>query len=513
MYESSTRDQGIGRWFARRAEFSPDHTALVFGDRSWTYAAFQRHIDALAAALAEGGVRRGDRVGHLGLNHPDYLLTLYAAARLGAIFVPLNHRLTGPELRFLIRDAGIHTLLHAAAFDGVLAGIRDDLPCRRYLRAPGDEHGELVTEAAGATGAEPEHHVGAEDVALIMYTSGTSGRPKGAMITHANLLASIHGLGLAFETRADDRTLVVAPLFHIGGLNVTTLSALLAGATAVLEHSFDAGRVLRLIGEREITTMFAVPTMLVEMARHPSFAAARLGSLRLVVSGGAPVPAALQARYLERGVRVCAGYGMTEATPLITITPPERAADKAGTVGLPSFFSEVRLVGADGRDAAPGEPGEFLVRGPNVMKGYWNRPEATAETLAGGWLHTGDIGVRDEDGFYRVVGRVKDMIITGGENVYPAEVEAVLAELPDVADAAVFGVPDDTWGERVVAVVRPADGREPSREEILAALGARLARYKLPRRIEFTPDIPRSPSGKVVKSELRDRYASPRSTS
>ena len=503
----AARDHGLGSWLARRARFSPERVALTFGARSWTYAELQREIDAFAASLAQLGVRQGDRVAFLDLNHPNYLLTLFATARLGAIFVPLNFRLTAPELQFALADSGACVLVHSEPFAAAVEQIRDAIPCRAFVRTPDDEEGRLATACVEPGPPQEERFVDGDAVALIMYTSGTTGRPKGAMITHDNLLASIHGFSLTFDTRADDRTLLVAPLFHIGGLNVTTLSAFLNGATVVLERRFDPDRVLALLEERRITTMFAVPTMLVEMARRPGFATADLDALRLIVSGGAPVPVPLLEQYLERGIDVCAGYGMTEAAPLITIVPPGRVLDKVGSVGLPSFFTEVRLVDDDGREVPPGSPGEFVLRGPNVMKGYWNRPDATAETLVDGWLRTGDVGVQDEDGFFAVVGRKKDMIITGGENVYPAEVEACLAEHPKIADAAVFGVPEPTWGEAVVAVVVPLDGAALSEQEVTAFMADRLARYKQPRRIVLADELPRSPSGKIVKQELRERYA------
>ncbi|MBB4660441.1 long-chain-fatty-acid--CoA ligase [Conexibacter arvalis] len=503
----SARDRGLASWLARRASFDPERVAMTFGERSWTYAELQHEVEAFAAALVRLGVRPGDRVAFLDLNHPNYLLTLFATARLGAIFVPLNFRLTAPELQFALADSGACVLVYAEPFAEAVEQIRDEIPCRAFVRTPDDEAGELATALVESGPPQEERFVDRDDVALIMYTSGTTGRPKGAMITHDNLLASIHGFSLTFDTRADDRTLVVAPLFHIGGLNVTTLSAFLNGATVVLERRFDPDRVLRLLEERRITTMFAVPTMLVEMARRPGFATADLDALRLIVSGGAPVPVPLLEQYLARGIDVCAGYGMTEAAPLITIVPPGRVLDKVGSVGLPSFFTEVTLVDDQGREVPTGTPGEFLVRGPNVMKGYWNRPDATAATLADGWLRTGDVGVRDEDGFYTVVDRKKDMIITGGENVYPAEVEACLVEHERIADAAVFGVPEPTWGEAVVAVVVARDDAALTEEDVTAFMADRLARYKQPRRIVLVDELPRSPSGKVVKGELRTRYA------
>ena len=504
-------DYSLGSWFAKRAAASPRRRALSFEGRTLTYGELQRRVDRLAGALRKGGVCHGDRVGFLGLNQPCFFEAMFAAARLGAIFVPLNFRLTGPELTFVINDAGIHTLLVDRAHQGVIDEIRSDLPVRRYLSAdePADgwEQAEAVAESAEPLPAgEP---VAPEEVAIIMYTSGTTGRPKGAMLTHSNLWWNNINAAHQFDVLESDVTLVVAPLFHIGGLNVTTLLTWQKGGEVVLHRGFDPGACLADIERLGITTMFGVPAMFLFMSQHPGFSGADLTSVRSLVCGGAPVPEPLIKTYNGRGIPIQQGYGLTETAPMVSFLTPEFALQKVGSAGKAPLFTEIRLVDDDGEPVmAAGERGEVCVRGPNVMKGYWNQPGETQRVIdPAGWFHTGDLGYLDEDGFLYLVDRVKDMVISGGENVYPAEVESVLHEHPDVADVAVIGLPDARWGEAVVAIVVPAPGHTPTLESLREYATSRLARYKLPTRLETLETLPRNPAGKVLKFELRERFS------
>ena len=508
-------DQGVGYWLTRRTALSRDRTALVYEGRSWTYGELNRDVNRLAHALRSLGVNHGDRVAYLDLNHPNFFLTLFATAKLGAIFVPLNFRLTGPELTFIINDAGIHTLVHDAQFGGVVESIRGDLCCRHVIRSFADAEAErTVPEGmrafddlfADQRDDDLDSQVALDDIAWIMYTSGTTGRPKGAMLTHGNLLWNNIQAWVAYDSSTDDVTLVCAPLFHIGGLNVTTMSAFQKGATVVLLRQYDPVRVLEDITRYRVTSMFGVPAMFQFMTLAPTFADADLSSVRMFVCGGAPVPELLIRLYADRGIRFAQGYGLTETAPFATIVPIEWMDRKVGSAGLPPFFTEVRLVDEEDHEVAVGERGEVVVRGPNVMKGYWNRPEATAEAIRNGWFHTGDVGVRDEDGFFYIVDRKKDMIISGGENIYPAEVEDVLYGHPGIAEVAVIGLPDERWGETVRAVVVCKPGLTLSPEEVIEYAQGRLARYKQPRSVVFTDVLPRNPAGKVLKFELRERF-------
>ncbi len=500
-------DNGIGYWITRRAALTPERTALVYEDRSWTYAELDREINRAAHALRALGVNHGDRVAYLDLNHPRFFVTMFAAARLGAIFVPLNFRLTAPELSFIINDAGVHTMVHDEMFAPLVDGIRDQIPVRNHVCAtPRDGVRGWDEVMHDQRDSGHDNQVSLDEVAVIMYTSGTTGRPKGAMLTHGNFLWNDVNALLGYDTLSDDRTLVVAPLFHIGGLNVTPLTAFLKGATVVLERSFDPGRVLELIPRHRITTMFGVPAMFLFVSQHPGFAAADLSSVRSFICGGAPVPEALIRLYGQRGISFAQGYGLTETAPFASIVPVERALDKVGSAGVPPFFTDVACVD-DRDDPVPaGERGEVVVRGPNVMKGYWNRPEATAEVMRNGWFHTGDVGVMDEEGYLYIVDRKKDMIISGGENVYPAEVEDAIYKHPDVAEVAVIGVPDQRWGEVVCAIVVARPGSSPTEQDIIDFTQDKLARYKQPRSVMFTEQLPRNPAGKVLKFELREQF-------
>lgn len=506
----SAPDISLGNWFLQRSLRTPNRRALTFEGKSWTYGEMQDRFDRLASALRAAGVCRGDRVAFIGFNQPAFFDVLFAASRLGAIFVPLNFRLTGPELQYIINDAGVHTIVADSAHRPVIEGIRSALPCRHYLSADVDAAGWPAL-ASFADRAKPLHQgetLDEGEVAVIMYTSGTTGRPKGAMLTHGNFWWNNSMSLLTMDALESDVTLVVAPLFHIGGLNVTTLAAFQKGAEIILHRGFDVSRWIEDIVKYRVTTVFAVPAMLLAVSQHPAFAAADLSSLRLIICGGAPVPEPLLRRYNERGIPVNQGYGLTETAPMVTFLTSEWGMPKLGSAGRPGFFVEVTIANADGSiGAKPGVRGEVLTRGPNVMKGYWNKPDATNAAIdAAGWFHTGDIGYLDDDGFLFICDRLKDMIITGGENVYPAEVEAVLYDHPAISEVAVLGQPDEKWGEAVVAVAALKPGQSLTIEALRAWATDRLARYKLPSRLETIEALPRNPAGKVLKFELRDRF-------
>ena len=502
----------LGFWIGRRAAATPRLPAITFDGHTTSYGELLDRIDRLAAELAAGGVGRGDRVGYLGLNDPMFLITLFAAARIGAVFVPLNYRLTAAELGYILADAGVHTLLadarHAAAAGPVLTGSG----VRRALALSAVPGWEPLPDLLANRGrlAAPVHPR-SDEVAVIMYTSGTTGRPKGAMLTHGNLFWNNVNALLSFDVSQDDVSLVAAPLFHIGGLNVTTLVTLQKGGQIVLMPAFDPGQALKLIAEYRVTTMFGVPAMFLFMSQVPEFAAADLSSVRFLICGGAPVPETLISRYGQRGIAFVQGYGLTETAPLALVLRADEVSVKAGAAGhavLP--LSDVRLVGAENNPVAPGERGEICVRGPQVMAGYWHNREATDAVIdAGGWFHTGDIGQADQDGYVYVVDRLKDMVITGGENVYPAEVEAVLYHHPAIAEVAVLGTPHEQWGEAVTAVVALNPGAALTLEELSAFARDKLAGYKIPLRLEFVDALPRNPAGKVLKYQLLEQLITP----
>ncbi len=504
-------DIGLGNWMFQRARRSPARSALSFEGTTWSYAELQTRIDRLATSLREHGVCRGDRVGFLGLNQPAFFETLFAAARIGAIFVPLNFRLTGAELRYIINDAGVHTLIVDAPHRPVIDSIRSELPCHHFASADVAAEGWLAM-LKGAQEREPlaqGETVDADDVAIIMYTSGTTGRPKGAMLTHGNIWWNNINTLLTADFCEDDVSLVVAPLFHIGGLNVTTLLTWQKGGHIVLHRGFEPMRFLEDVSRYKVTTTFAVPAMLLFVSQHPAFEAADLSSLRLIICGGAPVPEPLMKLWNARGVPINQGYGLTETAPLLSFLTPEFSLAKIGSAGMAPMFTELKLVDESGkRITAPGEKGEVCGKGPNIMKGYWNKPDATAQAIDGeGWFHSGDVGYIDADGFLYIADRVKDMIITGGENVYPAEVESALYAHPALAEIAVIGLPDAKWGEAVVAVVALKKDATLDLETLRAFGSEKLARYKVPTRLEVIDALPRNPAGKVLKFELRKRFS------
>jgi acyl-CoA synthetase (AMP-forming)/AMP-acid ligase II len=490
------RNNGIGSWTARRARMSPDRVAVVHGDESLTYRRLHERATRVAHVLTSLGVSGGDRVAYLGQNEPAFLETLFGTGLLGGIFVPLNTRLAPPELAYILEDSGTSVLVHAPTHAGHAESLRDKVP--HVLDR--ETYERLLADAPADPTDEP---VDQDDVAVIMYTSGTTGRPKGAALSHANIHWNTMNLLIDVDLAGDEVTLVNAPMFHVAALNQTVLPTLLKGGTVVLD-SFDPARTLSTIARHRVTYLFGVPAMFQAVASTPQWPAADLSSVRTMICGGAPVPEKVITTYQERGLVFLQGYGLTESSPSALFL---RAAesDRVGSAGTPCFFTDVRVIDADGEDTRPGEPGEVILHGPNVMTGYWGKPDATAAVLSpDGWLRTGDVAVVDEDGFLYIRDRIKDVIISGGENVYPAEVEDVLHKHPKVADCAVIGMADEKWGEVGRAIVVAREPVEPA--ELLAFLDGHIARYKIPKSVVFADALPRTASGKLLKSALRKDY-------
>ena len=478
----------LGRWIKDRARTTPSRVAVEFLGRETSYAELDERSGRLAAGLLGAGVRPGDRVATLTGTSPEHVVVFFACARAGLVLLPLNWRLAPAELAYQLADAEPAVLLASAEHAATAQTLHPRVAGLEDLAAPaGDDHADVADD----------------DGLLLVYTSGTTGRPKGALLTHANCFWT----NLSFDRVAgladDDVVLSVLPQFHCGGWNVQPLLAWWKGARVVLEPSFDAARTLELIASARVTTMMGVPANYLFMANEHSFSDADLSSLRRAVVGGAPMPEALLETWHERGVEIVQGYGLTEAAPNVLCLPPEDAARKRGCAGKPYPHVDVTLRDAESGQLldGPGE-GELVVRGPNVFAGYWRDPGATAAAFADGWLLTGDVAARDEEGYYRIVGRLKDMVISGGENVYPAEIENVLHEHPAVAEAAVVGVPDERWGEACLAFVVPAPGTDAIEDELLGFCRERLARYKVPRAVRLVERLPRNALNKVAKDEL-----------
>jgi fatty-acyl-CoA synthase len=529
----------ISRWLSDRARSCPSAIAIEYAGRGMTYAQLHGLALGMSGVLARLGVQRGDRVATLTENSPEHVALLFACGRLGAALVPLNWRLTGPELAAQLDVVSPSVLASSPAYEALacqaaaksqgapelveLAGMAGAATAPRRGPARGMPGSALAGSALAGSALAGSAPVGSapvgsapvgsgvadSDPLLVVFTSGSTGRPKGAVLSHANCFWTNLALDLALPLVREDVVLAVLPQFHVGGWNVQPLQALWKGAKVVLEAGFDAERALWLIEKRGVTTMMGVPTNYLRMAEAPGFAATCLSSLRFVVTGGAPLPAGVLEAWQRRGVGMAQGYGLTEAGPNVASLAPEDAKAHPGSVGKPYSFVEVALHDPESGAVAEGVgSGELWVSGPSVFSGYWADEAATAEVLVGGWLRTGDLAGRDPDGYLQISGRLKDMYISGGENVYPAEVEAVLSSHPGIAEAAVVAAPDPRWGESGVAFVRLRAGARVGPGEILAHCRGRLARYKVPWQVVVVKELPRLGSGKVDKRRLGEMAAS-----
>ena len=507
-------DRGIGQWVTKRAFLNGQRTAFVGGDTSFTFSDVEQRTNQVAASLLRLGVRKGDRVAVLLVNSVEFMEVLLGCAKIGAITVPINVRLASPEIGYILADSGadvfvFHEQLAEAAVGALVEpGVR----VRHSVQVGGAAaDGEIFYPDLLTSGApEPlDSDVDGRDPAFIMYTSGTTGRPKGVILTHDNLLwNAVNVLSTEQGVHGSDVTVAVAPMFHIGGLGVHTLPLLYVGGTSVILPSFDPVATLRAMAENRTTVQFMVPAMWSALTQVPNFDSYDLSALRMAMGGGAPVPLTIIDFMRQRGVPFTEGFGMTETAPMVSVLDAANVTTRAGSIGRVAMHVDARIVDADDRDVPVDTVGELLVRGPNVFVGYWMKPEATAEAFRGGWFHTGDLGRIDADGYITLVDRKKDMIISGGENVYPIEVEQVLFRHSGVLDAAVIGGPDEKWGECVVAVVvaDPTAEQVPGADELIAWCRERLAHFKCPREVHLMAELPRNATGKLLKTELRKRF-------
>ena len=492
----------ISLWIERHAGFFPGRTAIRFQGPTLSYADLARGIERGAAMLCgELGLRRGDRIAWLGLNHPDMLGLLFAAARCGLMLVPLNWRLAPPEHAFILRDAGAKVLF--AQRDLAAALGPEALPegCRLVLAdGSSGDHAPNLTDLIAAAGPAPGHEGCPDDPLLIVYTSGTTGRPKGAVLSQRALDCNAANAVHMHDMTARDHILTVLPLFHVGGLNIQTTPALKVGATVTLHDRFEPGAFLAAVAADRPTLTVLVPATISAVLSHPAWPTTDFSSLRAVATGSMPVPTGLIEAFHARGVPVIQIYGATETAPVAVYQRIKEAYDSVGCMGSAGLHTQVRVVDANGADVGPGVPGEVLVRGEHVASGYWNDSEATARAFAGGWFRSGDIAERDAQGRFWFKDRIKNVIISGGENIYPAEVERVLRELPGIRECHIIGRPDARWGMVPVAAV-VADARV-TREAVLQHFDGRLARFKHPHDVVFLAELPRNAMGKVQLDEL-----------
>ncbi|WGD54853.1 long-chain fatty acid--CoA ligase [Bradyrhizobium sp. CB1650] len=497
----------------RNAAFAPDKTAIAFEGERLSYAAFAARIERTANALKrELGVGRGDRVAILSLNRPDYLVLLYACARLGAMLVPLNWRLAVAEQLFILGDAGAKVLVLEQAFDGVLREPERTSPGMAVIgldfTPPRGATFENLLASAGDGERNPPADLSCP--LLIVYTSGTTGRPKGAVLRQEALFCNGVMSQHMHSMTSDDHVLTVLPFFHVGGLNIQTTPALQLGATVTVHARFTPDTALTAIARDRPTLTVMVPAIIQAVTDHPAWTATELSSLKAVATGSTIVPPHLIDRFAARGVPVLQVYGSTETCPIAVYTRLGGDLSRAGSTGLAGLCCEAKVIDQVGNEVPPGTPGEIAVRGPNVFFEYWGNADATRDALHDGWYRTGDIGLCDADGYFWVRDRKKNMIISGGENIYPAEVERVLLEHPDVSECAVIGRPDPRWDEVPVAYVIRRSGSRLESNELIAHLQAQLARYKVPREIIFVTDLPRTALGKVQHFLLKQLDAQSR---
>jgi fatty-acyl-CoA synthase len=499
-------------WLDRRAKLSPDRIALeeAATGREISYRDWNASANRTANYLRSLGVGRSDRVAVYASNSLDYLDVWMACGKIGAILQNLNWRLTVTELQALLIDAAPLVLIYSNEYGQQVNALRPHVPSVRHVVAfdtkaaesdcafrDRDQHPKLLEDRPELT---------LDDPWVICYTGGTTGLPKGAILTHGNMTWNSINTVVSWGLDENDIAILNSPLFHTGGLNVFTLPLIHIGGKSIVCKGFDATSVFDLIDQRGVTLYFGVPTMFVVMQAHERWEAADFSRLKLIISGGAPCPLPIFEKFWAKGVDFKTGYGLTEAGPNTFWLPQADVRRKPGAVGFPLFHVDVKVVRPDGSACRASEPGELLIRGGHVTPGYWNNPEATAKTIVDGWLHTGDLATCDDEGYYTIVGRLKDMIISGGENIYPAEVESVMHAHPAVAEAALIGVPDAKWGEvgRAVIVVKP--GQTLTADELIAFMTSRLAKYKVPKTVVFVAELPKTGPGKIDKRQLVEQY-------
>jgi fatty-acyl-CoA synthase len=490
-------------WLDSRSRITPFHPAVIYADTgdSWNYEQMNQRAIRLASYLHGQGINKGDRVAILSPNHISYLDLLFACGKIGAIFVPLNWRLSQLELSLLIRDCSPKLL----AVHSQMKILIHNLPVSELIQIDGKEYHQIVEAASGLL--LPDVQVNMEDPICIIYTGGTTGKPKGAVLTHRSLNWNSINTIISWNLTLTDVTLTLLPMFHTGGLNALTFPILHVGGTVVLASDFHPDETMQRLQQYGCTIVLMVPTMYHMMIQSEGFKQIHFPTNPVFLSGGAPCPHSIYDAFAEKGLTFKEGYGLTEAGPNNFYIEPKMTQSKRGSVGKPMMYNRIKLVSSEGSEASIGEVGEITIQGRHLFDHYWCNEEATREAIVNGWLHTGDLGKKDAEGYYYIVGRKKEMIITGGENVYPLEVEHWIDEHPAVSEVAVVGLVDEKWGEIVTAFVVLHAGSDTTSEDLEVHCLAKLGKYKVPKQIVIVPELPKTAVGKIDKKEMVRRFA------
>lgn len=494
----------IGEWIERWSRIKPHEIALLYKEDSYTYEEFFIRIDRLTGSLITGGIKKGDRIAVLSYNCPQYLELYFALARIGAILVPLNYRLATRELEYILIDSGASTLIfHEDFAESALnfAGNPGVFPVcmgKKHLTWAKDYESYI---AQGTENLPMSWEISPQDPHILMYTSGSTGMPKGAVLSYIKTFFNTLNADIYYGFSPHDVMIVTRPMFHSGGLLVQATPILFKGGTAVIQPRTNAHKILRAIETYKVEVLEAPATVYNMMLNETDLACYDLTSLRVCYTGGERVPAGLLREFHKRGIPLSQIFGQTE-TSTLTWLHPRDAVLKAGSVGKPVFFGKVRIVNPEGEEVETGETGEIVASGPILMSGYWNRSDLTAEIIKDHWLHTGDLARRDEEGFIYIVDRLKNMFISGGENIYPAEVEKVLLENDKIEDVALYGVPDDKWGEVGRALIVLKNGETMSKQETISFCEGKIAKYKIPKYVDFVKELPKTAAGKIMRHRL-----------
>ncbi|QOV12910.1 acyl-CoA synthetase [Viridibacillus arvi] len=499
---------GIGSWLVKHSNCRADKTAIIYKDKRFTYKKLNDRVNRLANSLVNLGVRKGDRVNALLFNRNELMEAMFACAKIGAIFVPINFRLSVDEVEYVVHDSGGIIFIYDERLEAIVNGLKSRTTQIYSFIRVGDDHTENDLDyeqlLIQAKNEETEYEVGLEDAHMMMYTSGTTGRPKGAVLTHGNTQWNAINCINSLPIDEDMITLGVAPLFHIGGMNIFTTPTLYRGGTVVLQDKFNPQSTLEIVEQEKITSLFLVPAMWLAITQFPTFDQYDLSSLKFNLSGGAPCPLTIIEFFQRRGIPFFEGFGLTETAPVVAVLDSRNSLRKNGSVGKPPIHTEIKIVDINDKEVSVGQVGELVVKGPNNFIEYWNKPRATREAIRNGWFYTGDLAKQDEEGFLYIVDRMKDMIITGGENVYPIEVEQVLFRHPNIKEVAIVGYPDEKWGESVKAVIALKNKDEHmSLLDVRGFCEGKLAQFKIPKQMEFVDELPRNATGKVLKTSLR----------